>query len=68
MTYVIEEFCLCGGWTNNWKEGDNPIIFNTKEEAEIELDDFFIQCHEDFVDGIMEDEPSREDFRIKELP
>jgi hypothetical protein len=69
MAYEVQEFCLCGGWTNTWSDGDdNPSVYATLEEAEGELEYFFKQCHDAVVDGNMEDEPDPEDFRIVEIP
>ena len=68
MAYEIQEFCLCGGWTNTWSdENDNPTIYNTLDEAEAELDDFFADCIYAMDIGNTEDVPDREDFRIVEI-
>jgi hypothetical protein len=71
-TYEIQEFCLCGGWTNTWsvEEDDGtsvPTVYDSKKDAEDDLDDFFYQMHEDFMNGYIEDMPDREDFRIVEV-
>jgi hypothetical protein len=44
-----------------------PSIFETKEEAESELNYFFDQMTEEFNNGNMEDIPDREDFRIVKI-
>lgn len=72
MVYEVQENCLCGGWTNTWSWEDDsgetiPTIFDTKEEAEIALEDFFEDCKMAFDDGHMPDIPNREDFRIVEI-
>ena len=46
MAYQVEEFCLCGGWTNTWSWEDDKgntiaTTFETKEEAQSELNFFF---------------------------
>lgn len=67
--YEVQEFCLCGGWTNTWSyEDDNgntiSTTFNSKEDAEAELDYFFEQMQDAVDEGNMEDVPDRHDFRI----
>ena len=70
--YEIQEWCLCGGWTNTWSwEDDNgvsvPTTYETKQDAEDDLDDFFYQMREDFRRGNIADVPDPEDFRIVEV-
>lgn len=72
MVYEVQEFCLCGGWTNtwsyeDWSGKDIPTTFDTKEDAEAELDYFFEQMTEEFNNGNIEDIPDREDFRIVKI-
>jgi hypothetical protein len=72
MAYEVQEFCLCGGWTNTWSYEDDsgetiPITFDTKKDAEAELGYFFEQMKEAFDDGHMPDIPDREDFRIVKI-
>jgi len=70
--YEVQEFCLCGGWTNTWsyeEEGGEtvPSFFDTKEEAEAELDWFLQEMLEAVEEGNMEDCPDKEDFRIVKI-
>ena len=70
--FEVQEFCLFGGWTNTWSWEDDdgttiPTTYDTKEEAEIGLNDFFEDCMYALVEGHMEDIPDREDFRIVEV-
>lgn len=67
MAYEVQEFCLFGGWTNTWSVDDEPSLFETKDEAEIALDDFFEDCRYALIEGYMPDIPDREDFRIVEV-
>ena len=68
MPYVVEENCLCGGWTNTWSDGDdNPSVYDTEEEAEIALKYFFDDCEMAFDDGHMPDVPDPNTFRITEI-
>lgn len=66
--YEVQEHTW-GGWENNWSYEDDdgksvPSTYDTPQEAQIALDDFFYQCEEAVEDGNMEDVPSRDDFRI----
>jgi len=70
--YEIQEWCLCGGWTNTWSWEDDDgtsvaTTYDTKQDAEDDLDDFFYQMREDFRKGNIEDVPDREEFRIVEV-
>jgi hypothetical protein len=72
MAYEIQEWCLCGGWTNtwSWEDDDGTAVattYDTKQDAEDDLDDFFYQMREDFKRGNIADVPDREDFRIVEV-
>ena len=72
MAYEIQEFCLFGGWVNNWSYEDDEgntikTTYDTKEDAEHELNYFFEQMQDAMDSGEMEDVPDREDFRIKEV-
>ena len=72
IQYEVQEFCLCGGWVNNWSHEDwagNEIktTFDTREDAEAELDYFFKQYQDEYESGNVEDVPDREDFRIVEV-
>lgn len=64
MRYEVQEFNLCGGWTNNWSDDDGASMFESKEQAEAELDWFLQEMLEAVEEGNMEDVPDREDFRI----
>lgn len=69
MAYEIQENCLFGGWTNTWTTYDDndkeiPSRFDTLDEAEAELDNFFADCIYAMDIGNTEDIPDREDFRI----
>ena len=73
MTYFeVQEFCLCGGWTNTWSceddEGETqPSIFDSKQDAQTELEYFLDDCAYEVKMGNMQDAPDREDFRIVEV-
>ena len=66
--YEVQEFCLCGGWTNTWTfENGKPSYFLTHKDAVIALDWFLDDCEEEVEAGNMEDCPDKEDFRIVEI-
>ena len=66
MIYEVQEHCLVG-WTNTWSWEDDdgtsiPTTYDTKEEAEIALIDFFEDCRSAFIEGYMPDVPDINDF------
>ena len=61
MTYRVETWTFCDGWTDIWK-----IEFETRQDAEDELDDFFNTCHDAYHKGYMDDKPNPKEYRIKE--
>ena len=70
--YEVQENCLFGGWTNTWSHEDwagkdIPTTFDSREDAEAELDWFFQECQKAVDSGNMEDVPDRADFRIVEV-
>lgn len=64
--YIVEEFTLCG-WENTWSDDEGATVFNTKAEAQAELDWFIHDCQEAFDNGELADVPEREDYRIVEV-
>jgi hypothetical protein len=65
--YEVQEYCLCGGWTNTWSDDDGPTRFDSEESARAELDWFFKEMEEEVEEGNIEDFTDREDFRIVEV-
>lgn len=69
--FEVQEYCLCGGWTNTWSYEEDGQRHSTKfasaEEAQAELDWFFKEMEEEVEDGNIEDFTDREDFRIVEV-
>lgn len=41
--WAIETYTICDGWVNCWHEDDEPMVFDTPEEAVEELMDH-INC------------------------
>jgi hypothetical protein len=63
--YEVQEYTLFDGWINTWTdENAKPSYFETKENAQSQLDWFLNECLLEVDAGNMEDVPSREDFRI----
>lgn len=65
--FEVQEWCMCGGWTNHWTTNDEPTYFNTEAEAQAELDEYLLEMIEEVEAGNMEDAPDREEFRIMEV-
>ena len=65
--YEVQEYCLCGGWTNTWSDDDGPTRFDSDESAWAELDWFFKEMEEEVKAGNIEDFPDKDDFRIVEV-
>jgi predicted ribosome quality control (RQC) complex YloA/Tae2 family protein len=71
MAYEVQEYCLCGGWTNTWSYEENgktiSTTYDTEKDAEADLKDFFRQMRKAVKNKEMEDVPDAEDFRIVEI-
>ncbi len=70
--YEVQEYCLCGGWTNTWRhtqdDSDEPVYFNSREGAQLELDNFIQDLTKEVEAGNMTDVPDLDSFRIVEIP
>jgi hypothetical protein len=73
MKYEVQQYTLCEGWVNTWTICEEDIailqIFDTQEEAQVELDEFFREITEEIEDG--ERDPDNgydtEEFRVVEV-
>lgn len=65
--WEVQEFCLCGGWTNTWSDDDGATKFDSEQDAQAELEYFFKDMQEEFEAGSIVDVPDREEFRIVEV-
>jgi hypothetical protein len=69
--FEVQEWCICGGWTNTWTTYENdkevPSRFDNEADAWYELESFFHDMQEEFEEGNLPDVPDREDFRIVEV-
>ncbi len=71
MTYEVQIYTLCDGWTNTWKviaeDGtETPETFATAAEAQAALDEFLAEIQAEIEAGQREPWESydREEFRI----
>ena len=65
--FEVQEYCLCGGWTNTWRDEDKPSVFDSRESAQAALDAFLEETQHEVDAGNLEDYTDREDFRIVEV-
>lgn len=65
--YEVQEYCLYGGWTNNWMTDGAPTYFNTADDAQAELDAFLKDMRDEVEAGNMIDAPDASEFRIVEV-
>ena len=69
--YKVQHHTLCDGWINTWSICENDgtditQIFDTEQEAQAELDEFFREIAEEIKSGERQPDNGydREDFRI----
>lgn len=68
MRYAIETFTFCDGFVNTWTDDDqNPVTFDTKLQAEIELHEFLSDSIEAFTRGEIDAPYLESDYRIVEV-
>lgn len=70
--FEVQTFTLCDGWANIWtyEQEDGvtyPYIFNSREDAERELNWFLTECEHEVYSGNIEEVPNKDDFRIVEV-
>tara|TARA_R110000803_G_scaffold61535_4_gene121407 strand:+ start:3645 stop:3857 length:213 start_codon:yes stop_codon:yes gene_type:complete len=65
--YQVEQFTLCDGWVNTWHIDDKPHVFKTRDEAILELAEFFSDMTEDYEAGFLSDPVNHKEFRIVEV-
>jgi hypothetical protein len=65
--YIIETITYCDGWINTWTDDDeNPVVFDTLQDAEQELALYLMELGIDAdLGNIVDYNP--EDFRITEI-
>lgn len=73
MKYEVQHYTLCDGWINTWSIEENgiskPQVFDSKEEAQKELDEFLREITEEIEYGERDPEHGydAEQFRIAEV-
>ena len=55
------------GWENVWECDGNLEFFDSHQDAQMALDDFFEEVEQDYFNGYIEDKYSRDDYRIVEV-
>ena len=71
MPYEVQHYTLFHSWRNNWfyDEGDGvlqPETFDTVDDANAALDEFFEDLAEDVAAGLMAS-CNRDEFRIRQV-
>ena len=65
MKYAVEMILFNNSWENVWHDGaGNPMLFDSREQAEDEIKDHIIDCINAVEAGEMEDSPDPTDFRV----
>lgn len=74
MTYEVQHYTLCQGWVNNWtiwddENGERPQTFNTVDEAQAELDEFFNDINTEILNGErgVDESYDHDEFMIVEI-
>ncbi len=69
--WEVQEYCLCGGWTNTWAYEEDgkryPTRFASVEEAEKGLEEYIQDIKEEYEAGNLYDELEIDNFRIVEV-
>jgi len=55
------------GWENVWECEGKLEFFDTYQDAQNALDDFFEEVEADYFNGYIEDKYDRKDYRIVEV-
>ena len=62
--FEVQENTGCDGWSNNWHEDDEPVLFDSIEAAEADLDEFIRDQHVAVDCGDMSEKYDRDNYRI----
>ena len=67
--WAVETFTLLDGFVNTWTTGDdeNPVVYESKDEAEQALTEYLEDQHAAVDAGDMADKYPRSDFRIVDI-
>lgn len=61
--WKVEMLCICGWDDAGWELDGAPERFDTKEEAEVAIDEFIADQHKAADEGMMTDKYDRRDYR-----
>lgn len=68
MGYAVKTFTLSAGWVNAWLDADTKTsTFNTRAEAELELKLLIDELMEAWENGLLDDAPDADDFKIERV-
>lgn len=63
--YFVESMAF-GGWSNaEWMDGDKPLVFNTWEDAQEEINQFIKEVNQAYKDGNIHRPYYTKDYRVK---
>tara|TARA_R110000772_G_scaffold36387_4_gene87075 strand:+ start:1021 stop:1233 length:213 start_codon:yes stop_codon:yes gene_type:complete len=65
--YEVQTKTFLDGWVNCWNLNDKPHFFDTRKEAQEELDDFLQTVKVAVEMGAMMENYERDDYRIIKL-
>lgn len=70
--FEVQTYTICDGWVNTWHEYDDdnnevPILFDTFEEALLELDNYIDDYQDAYEAGDIADAGNRDNYRIVKL-
>jgi len=72
--FEVQTFTLCDGWINCWsitdEQGTRPETFDTRAEAQAEIDTFFQEIELQIKAGERQPDEgySRDEYQILEIP
>jgi hypothetical protein len=68
MPFIVEQEFIYG-WENVWHNGETgePTVYETKEQAQAELDEFISDTEQDYREGNLEEPYLHNEFRIVEV-
>ena len=68
MKYAVEINTILDGWVNTWTNNDqSPVVFDTFEQAQVELEEYLLDVQAAFENGDIDTPYPREDYRIIEV-
>jgi len=65
--YEVQTNTVCNGWINCWHDNDEYLYFDTKEEAQAEIDDFIETMEIGVAEGYLSIAYTPDDYRIVEV-